>query len=293
MMGLDDIQAYLHGPGLLAALAGFGLIIGILTGMFGVGGGFMVVPMLKLLFGIDYQLAVGSSLCFTIGASASGAARHMRLKNFEPRSMSILAVSSIFGALLGGTLNDTLKNHVDAEIYTQSMHGLFVVMLLATAYVTFSGAGKETHRRSLLQTIVLGPRINLPKAKLAGVSLPGLVTVGVFIGMMTGMMGIGGGVLYVPLLILVVGLGPHQAVGTSLGVVVFGSIAGTVKYAMIDQVSLIVAIALLVGSTVGIQIGAHICRKMAGTRLRQSFAGMVFLLAVFIAADFVRNLLTD
>ncbi|MGC9455534.1 MAG: sulfite exporter TauE/SafE family protein [Phycisphaerae bacterium] len=293
MMGLDDIQAYLQGPALLAALAGFGLIIGILTGMFGVGGGFMVVPLLKLIFGIDYQLAVGSSLCFTIGASASGAARHMRLRNFEPRSMAILAPASMIGAMLGGTLNDILKSHVDAEMYTQSMHGLFVVMLLATAYVTFSGAGKEAGRRSLLQTIVLGPRINLPAAKLAGISLPGLVSLGVFIGMMTGMMGIGGGVLYVPLLILVVGLSPHVAVGTSLGVVLFGSIAGTVKYGMIGQVSLIVAMSLLIGSAVGIQIGAHVCKKMSGTRLRQSFAGMVFLLAVFIAADFVRNLLTD
>lgn len=292
-MGLDDIQAYFHGPALLAALAGFGLIIGVLTGMFGVGGGFMVVPMLKLLFGIDYQLAVGSSLCFTIGASASGAARHIRLRNFEPRSMTILAAASMLGAMLGGTLNEALKNHVGPESYTQFMHGLFVLMLVATAYVTFSGAGKAKHQRSLLQMIILGPRINLPAAKLAGVSLPGLVIVGVFIGIMTGMMGIGGGVLYVPLLILVVGLNPHQAVGTSLGVVVFGSIAGTVKYAMMDQVSLIVAIALLIGSAVGIQIGAHICRRMPGTRLRQSFAGMVFLLAVVIAADFVRNLLTS
>jgi hypothetical protein len=290
-MGLDDIQAHLQGPALLAALAAFGLFIGVLTGLFGVGGGFMVVPLLKLLFGIDYQLAVGSSLCFTIGASASGAARHIRMKHFEVRSMVVLAAASMLGAVLGGMANDTLKSGFGQRGYTLSMHGLFIVVLLLTAYLSYTGAGREQRRRSLLQTIAVGPRINLPAAKLAGISLPGLVGVGLLIGVMKGVMGIGGGVLFMPLLILVVGLSPHQAVGTSLGVVVFSSIAGTVKYALIGQVSLWVAMALLVGSAVGIQVGAHICKNLRGPRLRQSFAGMVFLVAVFIAADFVRKLL--
>lgn len=274
------------------ALAAFGFLVGVLTGLFGVGGGFMVVPLLRLIFGIDYQLAVGSSLCFTLGAGASGAARHFRLRNFEPRSMAFLGAASMIGAILGGIINETLKDYVNPRSYDMSMHGLFVIMLLATAYVTFTGVGSSGSRRSLLQMLPVGPRIKLPTAKLAGVSLPGMVAVGLFIGLMTGMMGIGGGVLYVPLLILVVGLSPHQAVGTSLGVVVFGSIAGTVKYALIDQVSLWIAMALLVGSTLGIQVGAHLLRNMSGTKLRRSFAGLVLLVAVFVAADFVRALLS-
>jgi uncharacterized membrane protein YfcA len=123
------------------------------------------------------------------------------------------------------------------------------------------------------------------------VSLPGLLGVGLGIGLLAGLMGIGGGVLFVPLLILVVGLAPHQAVGTSLGVVLLSSISGTIKHGLAGRVSLSLTMVLLVGSTLGVQLGAGVCRRLGGRQLRQYFAVLVFLAAVALAADLVVKLI--
>ncbi|MCK4601903.1 MAG: sulfite exporter TauE/SafE family protein, partial [Phycisphaerae bacterium] len=159
-----DFNAYLQGPTLLLALAAFGLAVGILTGLFGVGGGFMVVPLLNVLFGIDYSLAVGSSLSFIIGTSASGASRHMRLRNFAPRATLILAIASMLGAVLGATLNKFFKEILGEHNYTLMMHGLFVIVLLATAWLMFRRPAGRHGAKSLLQRLRLPPRVDLPAA---------------------------------------------------------------------------------------------------------------------------------
>jgi len=293
MSGLEEISVRLSGPVLLAALVGFGFLVGILTGLFGVGGGFLIVPMLRLLFGIDWPVAVGSSLAFTIGAGASGTARHMRLRNVEPRSAAILAAAAGVGAVLGAMLLESLKARLGRggpARFDVAMHGLFVVMLAVTAYLLYRRAEAERTRPALLQRVPFRPRIALPHADLEDVSLPGLVLLGVGVGVLTGLMGIGGGVLYMPILILVVGLTPHQAVGTSLAVVLFGSVAGTIKHGLAGNVNLVLTMALLVGSSVGIQAGAWLCDRLHGSRLRRWFAALVAATAVVLAADLARKL---
>jgi hypothetical protein len=136
----------------------------------------------------------------------------------------------------------------------------------------------------------LPPYINLPTAELDRVSLMGLFLVGATIGLMKGMLGIGGGVLLMPLLILVVGLSAHQAVGTSLGVVVFSSIAGTIEYARKGNVNLWIVLALLISSVFGVQIGAYICHKLHADRLQKYFAVLVALVAVMVAVRLVWTL---
>ena len=89
MMGLDQIEAYLTGPTLVAALAAMGLVIGILTGLFGIGGGFLVVPLLNLLFGIDYSLAVGSSLSFTSEAGTHVTIRGQMSRHELERNLTV------------------------------------------------------------------------------------------------------------------------------------------------------------------------------------------------------------
>ena len=119
----------------------------------------------------------------------------------------------------------------------------------------------------------------------------GLFAVGILIGVMKGMMGIGGGVLLMPLLIVVVGLTPHQAVGTSLGVVVFSSIAGAVKYGLDGNVNLWVVMSLLVGSVFGVQIGAWICHRLHAAKLRRYFAILVALVGLCVAGRLAYEIL--
>jgi hypothetical protein len=121
-------------------------------------------------------------------------------------------------------------------------------------------------------------------------SVPGLGLVGLAMGVMSGLMGIGGGVFLMPVLVLVVGLTPHQAVGTSLGIVIPASIAGTIRYGLQGTVNLWVALALVAGSTVGIQMGAWICSRLPGRGLTRHFAILVLLMAGWLAVDFIRKL---
>ena len=278
-----NIQAYLQGGWLLLALAGFGLIVGTLTGLFGVGGGFIITPMLSVAFGLPYRLVIGSSLSFTIGTASSGMTRHMRLGNVEPRCTLILAPASMITAVLGAMLNKFLNQALGAANYRNMMDGLFIVVLVLIAWLVGRGRPPHTSGRSLLQRLSLPPRIDLPAAGLKDVSLPGICAVGMIVGLLTGLMGVGGGVLFMPLLVLVVGLSPHQAVGTSLGVVVFSATAGTIKYGLDASVNLWIVMALLVSSVVGVQIGAWICDRLHAERLRRSFAILVAVVAATVA----------
>ena len=103
-------DAYLSGAALLCALAAMGTVIGVLTGLFGVGGAFLITPMMIVLLGIDESLAVGSSLCFVVGTAAAGSRRHARLKNVEPRSMLILSAGAVAGTVLGTLLHQFLRS---------------------------------------------------------------------------------------------------------------------------------------------------------------------------------------
>jgi len=292
MIPLDQIDAYLHGPALLAALAGLGLAVGVLTGLFGVGGGFLLNPLMLVLLGMDESLVVGSSLSFITGTAAAGIVRHMRGRNVEFRSMVVIGLGAIAGAVAGASLHAYLRAEVGRH-FKGVMLALYLVLLVLTAWLVARKDDAAGRRRSLLQRLPLPPRVRLPGAGLEGVSLPGLVLVGVLIGVLTGMLGIGGGVLFMPLLLLVVGLSAHQAVGTSLGMVLFGSITGTVHHGLAGNVSLWVAMALLVAGTVGVQVGAWACERLHARRLRQYFAAVALLAAVVVAIDLAKRLIAS
>ena len=298
MTGLSDIPAYLSGPVLLGALAGMGLVVGALTGLFGVGGAFVIVPLLNVLLGIPYTLAAGCSMCFTIGTSASGWSRHQSLGHVATKTMIILGGAGVCGAVLGADLHVHLKSALSAspaqgsgQAFTLTMHLLFILTLLIAGWLVLRWSPHETPGPSLLQRLPLGPRIEIQRANLRGISLPGLCAVGLGIGIFGGLLGIGGGVLLMPVMLLVVGVGIHQAVGTSLGVVLFVSVAGAAIYGADGEVNLWIVMALLVGSTLGVQIGAWLCHRLHARHIQRYFSLFILLVVLVIAWDFVRRLI--
>ena len=292
MMPLDQIQAFLSGPGLVAMLVVLGLGIGVLTGLFGVGGAFLVNPILIVAVGINEPLVIGSSLSFTIGAAATGAARHARSSNIDLRSTLIIGLGAVLGAVLGADLLTRLQAALEPLSFRALVRALYCALLLLTAWVVLRSGRQHYSGKSLLQRLPLPPHVDLRGTGLTSVSLPGLVLIGLIIGVITGLLGIGGGVLLVPLLLLV-GMTTHKAVGTSLGVVLFSSVAGTIKHALNGNVSLIIVMSMLVGSSVGVQIGAAICEKLHARKLRRYFAGIVLLAAVMTAAGLANILLRN
>ncbi len=288
MMPLEDIPAYLSGLPLLAVLAAMGVLAGAISVMFGVGGAIVTTPLLNAALGVPYSLAVGSSLGFTLGTSAGGWARHLRMGNVAGRTLLALAVGAIGGSFLGKTTHHWLRDCLGGGRFTLVMHGLFVVLLTAVAYLVWRRPGGSTGGRAILQRLPLPPRVSLDGGP-DRFSLAGVLAAGLAAGVISGLMGVGGGVLLVPVMLVLIGMEMHRAVGTSLGVILVTSVAGVVLYGLEGEASLWIIMPLLVGSSVGVQLGAILCQKLRGATLRRCFALLALGLALYLVADFVRT----
>ncbi len=285
-----NFEAYLQGSGLVAALVGMGLIVGVTTGLFGVGGAFLVNPFLIVLLGIPETLVVGSGLSFTIGTGAAGTARHWRMKHVDAKTALWLVAGALPCVMLGKLLHEGLRDALGPEFFPALFRLFYLLVLLVTGWIILRAPFGPEGRKSILQRMGLGPHVDLCKGKIKGISLPGLLLVGGSIGLIKGLLGIGGGVLFVPLLLMAVGLRIHMAVGTSLAVVVLSSIFGTALYGQSGQVNMLLVMSLLLGSVVGIQLGSWMCRQLHAEKLQRSFGYVVLLAAVLVGVDLVLKL---
>jgi len=285
MIPLDELltACYFTNPVMLiGCLLGVGLFIGTLAGLFGVGGGFLTVPILESLFGFNFTISVGSNLASTAGMSAAGAARHGKLGNVEPRTMILLSLGAVPGALLGTEIHQWFYD-LAGDGFRQLMRGMFVALMLAVAWLVWKGPKQIAGGKSPLQRLAIGPYVDLPRAGILGVSLPGMIAMGLGVGILVGLMGVGGGVLFMPLLVMFVGMSVHQAVGTSLGVALCSTVVAVVRYGFNDQVSLWIALSILTGSAVGVQFGSWLCIRSHARRIRRYFALLVLVAAAMLA----------
>jgi len=286
-------------PALWGGAILLGFSIGILTGLFGVGGGFLVVPLLNVLLGVPYRIAVGSSLFFILGTSTIALPGHIREGNFEPKAVLYLSAGSILGAFFGDLLQDFLVYQVsggDMGTFERWMHTLFLALLAVTALLLLRPMNTPQPGRSLrpdtpIQKLSIPPYTRLQREGLPSVSIPGLLGIGFFIGTLTGLLGVGGGVLFMPVLLLVVGLRPKLAVGTSLGVVLAASCTGLLKKLLDAQpkVSIPLTLLLLVGSVIGVRVGMRIFRRIESAKIRQYFVIVILLAMGIVAWDLLRK----
>ncbi len=288
-------SSYLTGHVFFLSLAGLGFIIGILAGIFGVGGGFLLVPLMNILLGLPIELAAGSATCYIIGTSTTGVIKHFHRGNIEIKAALYIAFGSMMGAVFGDILQDwlVLLAGGNRSLFEQIMQGVFVLLLLIIAWVMSreSSYDEKSDIRpvTFLQKMRFGPDTDLPQSEQIGVSIIGLFGIGLSGGLLTGLMGVSGGVLFMPILVLGVGLAPHLAVGTSLAVVLVGSISAVIKKTLSigqtgsGKVSLPITVALLAAGAVGIRIGIAISHKLHGERLKKYFSIIVLGAAVMVA----------
>jgi len=272
----------------VGALSAMGLALGIVSGLFGVGGGFLSTPLLRVLFGVPYPTAVGSTLVYILGTSAAGCVSHRRRGNVNGKAVACIGLGSVAGVLIGDAILHAMRDLFGQHI-TYVMHALYIVLLMVIAWRISRKAPTQPGRNGLLHRLPLGPRVDLGEGPLRGLSVPGLAGLGVCGGMLAGAMGVGGGVLFVPILILAVGFTVHQAVGTSLGVLMIEAVVGVARKGWRGDVDLGIGMSLLIGSSIGAQIGAAISDHLHGRRLRKYFAAVVLLAAVLLAADMIRR----
>jgi uncharacterized protein len=294
-----EFSSYLTGPLFFLSLAGLGFLIGILAGVFGVGGGFLLVPLMNILLGIPMELAAGSATCYIIGTSTTGVIKHFSKNNIEIKAALYISIGSILGAISGDMLQDSLIFIVKGNntLFQQIMQAVFIVILLLIAWVMSreSAYDEKSDIRPVtyLQKLRFGPKTDLPKSMQIGVSIFGLFGIGFMGGVLTGLMGVSGGVLFMPILVLGVGLAPHLAVGTSLSVVLIASVAAVVKKTIsldlsgTGKISLPIAFSLLAAGTVGVRIGIYISHKIHGKKLKKYFSIIVLAAALMVSANLV------
>ncbi len=285
-------EAHFSGWMFYGVLVLLGVGIGFLTGFFGVGGGFLSVPLLNIIMGIPYEIAVGSDLSFIIGNSSSGLLRQSKLGKIEYKAVGCIAVGSITGSVVGDEIQDLLISTVaggSREVFNSIMHGLFIVLLLVTIYLVLRGPRESKSGKTVLQRMRLGPSVNLRHEGLENTNLLGMIAIGFGVGILTGVMGIGGGVLMVPILLLMVGLPADKASGSSLGIIFLAATAGVIKktLAATPKISLPVTMSLLVASVIGVQLGIAMVQNFETARFRRYFAYIVALAVVLIVVDLI------
>jgi uncharacterized membrane protein YfcA len=285
----------------ILGLVVLGVVVGFVAGMFGVGGGFLLTPLLTVVFGIPLPIAIGSGLCQMIGTSTSALLRHRAHGHGEIRFDVLMLGGALLGVdagarsvtLLATAGSTSIAGH-PVPIVRAAIESAFAVLLLAVAYLFWRQArgraeALEYVRSGPLSRVVLGPRIDLPSVPLRGVSAILVAEVGLALGFLSGLLGIGGGVALMPVLIYGYGFPIREASGTGIAVLIATAAFGTLEHSFRGHVDLRLALVLLAGSSIGAQFGALLTHRLRATTLRRVFAFVVLATFGAVVWDLLRS----
>jgi uncharacterized membrane protein YfcA len=272
---------------------GLGLAVGLLSGLFGVGGGFLMTPLL-IMFGIPSTVAAATDSNQIVAASVSGTYAHWKVGNVDFKMGLYLLVGGFIGGLVGVELIKVLRAMGDAGFVIKIT---YVLMLGSVGTYMFIESiqsmkkkktkevkeEKDSNVARFLRSLPLQTRFEK-----SGVTHSVLVplVLGGFVGVLAAIMGVGGGFLMVPVMFYILKMPMHVIVGTSLFQILFTCIEVTFLQSYTNHtVDFIIAVLLLVGSTVGAQIGARFGRKMKGDQLKIILASIVLVVTAKIVLD--------
>ena len=272
-------------------IVALGALTGILSGMFGVGGGFLTTPLM-IFYGIPPTVAAASAASQVTGASVSGVLAHSKRGGVDYQMGGVMVAGGLIGTLIGAGLFRLLQELGQIDVV---INVLYVVML--------GGIGGVMARESWQVLKAQKTGVPLPTAKRRHhpmvASLPlrwrfyrsGLyisplapLLLGVFTGILTMLMGIGGGFVLVPAMLYILGMSAAVVVGTSLFQILFVTMMTTMMHALTTRaVGVVLAVLLLIGSVSGAQIGAQLAQKIPAERLRFGLAVIVLVVALRMA----------
>lgn len=272
-------------------IVGLGALTGLLSGMFGVGGGFLTTPLM-IFYGIPPTVAAASAASQVTGASVSGAFAHARRGGIDYQMGGVLVAGGVLGTGIGALLFNLLSalGQIDTVInvlYVLMLGGIGALMAqeaIGTLRAQRSGLPIPPRKRRHHPLVASLPlrwrfyRSGLYISPLAPLLL-GLLT-----GILTMLMGIGGGFILVPAMLYVLGMSVNVVVGTSLFQILFVTMATTMMHALTTKaVDIVLAVMLLIGSVSGAQIGAQFAQKAKPEVLRLILAAIVLAVALRMA----------
>lgn len=291
----------------LPGLVTLGFIIGVLSGWFGVGGGFIMTPMLNVLFGIPYNIAVGSGLCQMVGTSTAASLKHRSYGHIDYKLALFMLIGSLGGVELGARLLEKLKKLGSITIYTHSLSkmylwitAIYIVLLLLVGISMFLESRKarkssnaevvKTKISRKIQKMYLFPTISLPISGVESISVWILIGLGFIVGISSGLLGVGGGFIVTPSLIYLFGIPTSIAIGTGLFQIIFTSGYGALTHFFKGNVDFLLAASILAGSLAGSQVGVILHKKTKPSSTRYYFSLVVFVAIFVIVFKFLYNL---
>ena len=271
-------------------LLGLGGMVGVLSGMFGVGGGFLMTPLLFFI-GIPPAVAVATEANQIVASSFSGVLAHFRRRTVDFRMGGVLLVGGLIGAALGVQLFNALKAVGQVDLLVRLSYVIFLGVIGSLMFVESLNAIRKT-RTGAAPTRKKHTWVhNLPfkmKFRTSGlyISVIPPVLVGLAVGVLAAIMGVGGGFIMVPAMIYLLGMPTKVVVGTSLFQIIFVTAFTTLLHATTNfTVDMVLAVLLLVGGVVGAQIGTQIGTKLKAEQLRILLAIMVLAVCGKLAFD--------
>jgi len=265
--------------------------VGMLSGMFGVGGGFLTTPLL-IFYGIPPTVAAASASTQVTGASVSGVFAHMRRGGVDFHMGAVLVVGGLLGTLFGAVLFELLETWGQADtviniLYTLLLGGIGGLMAKDTwQSVSAKRSGKPvpaSKRRHHPLVASLPGRWRFYRSGLYISPLAPLI-LGFLTGILTMLLGVGGGFIMVPAMLYILGMSANVVVGTSLFQILFVTMSSTMVHSLTTRaVDIVLAIFLLIGSVTGAQIGARLAQRMRPDYLRLLLAAIVLIVALRMA----------
>ena len=281
----------------IIVLLAMGAAVGFLSGMFGVGGGFLITPLL-IFYNIPPAIAVATGANQVIASSFSGALAHVKRGTLDFKLGTMLLVGGIFGSTFGIYVFSLLRAIGQLDLFISllyvvllgSVGGMMMVESVNAIRQTKSGAAptlKKPGQHNWIHRLPLKMRFRASKLFVSIIPVLGL---GAAIGFLSSIMGVGGGFIMVPALIYLLKVPTNVVIGTSLFQIIFVSAYTTIVHATTNQtVDIVLAFVLMVGGVAGAQYGAKAGQKLRGEQLRALLALLVLAVALRLAFDlFVR-----
>ncbi len=274
---------------------GMGTAVGFLSGMFGVGGGFLITPLL-ILSGIPAAVAVATGANQVVASSVSGTITQWRRGNVDFKMGTILVVGGAVGAILGVQLVQVLQNTGQVGIVISSLYifflgGIGLLMLaesLRAMQIRRSGKPPSARRPGQHHWIHGLPfKLRFTRSKLYISAIPPLM-IGFAVGLLSGILGVGGGFIMVPAMIYLLRMPTKVVIGTSLFQIIFVAGFTTILHAVTNYaVDVLLAFILMVGGVIGAQFGASAGQKLRGEQLRALLSLLVLGVALRLVIDLV------
>jgi uncharacterized membrane protein YfcA len=266
-------------------LLGFG--VGVLSGMFGIGGGFLTTPLL-IFYGIPPTVAVASATTQITGASVSGAMVHMRRGGVDLKMAAVMIVGGFFGSFVGAALFRMLQASGQVDVVISF---LYVLILAWIGIIMLKDALRALEFIGTRDSATSGPHHNRWVASLplrwrfysSGLYISPVapLAIGFLAGVLTVMLGIGGGFILVPAMIYLLGMPARVVIGTSLVMILAVSAGTTMVHAMTTRaVDIVLAGLLLAGGVIGAQYGAILTTRVKPDYLRLALAFIILLVAL-------------